>query len=411
MLQGCRGYRAVGQWLAEQPLDFCHRLGFLRRPPTGSGLRKLLMRVDKAAFEQALTRWIEDVLGEPASADALRLTPLDGKALWGTWDRFGRAVQLLALLDAPTGCVLHQRQVPSETNEHTTALALLGDLVLTGRVVSGDAAFCHRDVCRTIVQSGGHYLLSVDENRPQLRWAIESEFAACEAAFSPYARREREAQRQTVSTVEKGHGRTERRTLTSTTGLTFFLRQQLGWSSVRQVFRVTSERVWTDRATGERRTSRQTACGLTDRGRDQADAARLLRLSRGHWGVENRVFYVRDEAYGEDRSRVRRRAGAQVFVAIRWRRDEPAPPDRQHEHLRQPTQLHLESSARHEPLAHLVTGHGPAGSVGTTRRLSGTAGTRRPRGGCPVRALRRPADIFIVRHFPRRRCSRGGVRG
>ena len=134
--------------------------------------------------------------------------------------------------------------------------------------------------------------------------------------FPPYAQRERAAERETVSTLEKGHGRVERRTLTTSTGLNFFLQQHLGWSSVRQVFRVTRERTWTDRA-GERRTSREVAYGITDLSRGQANAARLLEFNRGHWSIENGVFYVRDEAFGEDRSRIRKRAGPQVLAAFR----------------------------------------------------------------------------------------------
>ena len=111
----------------------------------------------------------------------------------------------------------------------------------------------------------------------------------------------------------------ERRTLTTSTGLNFFLQQHLGWSSVRQVFRITRTFTWTDRGTGERRTSREVAYGITDLARTQADAERLLRLNRGHWSIENSVFYVRDEAFGEDRSRIRRRAIhtiAEQFAAL-----------------------------------------------------------------------------------------------
>lgn len=135
--------------------------------------------------------------------------------------------------------------------------------------------------------------------------------------FPPYAQREREAERQTAATVEKGHGRIERRTLTTSTGLSVFLRQHLGWSRVRQVYRLTRESTWIDRATGERRSCRKVTYGITDLSRPQADAARLLDLSRGHWSIENRVFYVRDEAFGEDRSRIRRHAGPQVLAAFR----------------------------------------------------------------------------------------------
>jgi hypothetical protein len=185
ILQNCRGFDAIGQWLKEKPIDFCHTLGFLRNPPTASGLRKLLARLDVVAFEQALTNWITDVLGDQNATEELSQMSLDGKVLRGTWDRFQRAVQLLSVIDSRTKCVLHQRQVPSDTNEHKTSLEVLKDLVLTGRVVTADAAFCHQDVCQTIVAGGGHYVLPVKENQPQLLAAIESEFAAENAAFSP----------------------------------------------------------------------------------------------------------------------------------------------------------------------------------------------------------------------------------
>ncbi len=43
-----------------------------------------------------------------------------------------------------------------------------------------------------------------------------------------------------------------------------------------------------------------------------ADARRLLSLSRGHWGIENRLHWVRDVTFDEDRSQVRTGAAPQV---------------------------------------------------------------------------------------------------
>jgi Transposase DDE domain len=47
----------------------------------------------------------------------------------------------------------------------------------------------------------------------------------------------------------------------------------------------------------------------------QAGPERLLALSRAHWGIENKLHYVRDVSFQEDRCRVR--AGAQSLVALR----------------------------------------------------------------------------------------------
>jgi hypothetical protein len=42
-----------------------------------------------------------------------------------------------------------------------------------------------------------------------------------------------------------------------------------------------------------------------------------LDLSRGHWSIENRVHWVRDVTFDEDRSRLRRGAAPQVLASIR----------------------------------------------------------------------------------------------
>jgi len=145
----------------------------------------VLLKLDVAAFEQALTRWITDVLGQLPDREGPHLIAVDGKSLRGSWDRFGQAVYLLMAIDQRTSCVLHQQAVPDRTNEHKTSLLMLQELVLTGRIVTLDAAFCQQDVCQTIVDSGGHYVIPVKDNQPTLQSAIASEFAAENAVFSP----------------------------------------------------------------------------------------------------------------------------------------------------------------------------------------------------------------------------------
>src|SRR3954452_7873381 len=50
---------------------------------------------------------------------------------------------------------------------------------------------------------------------------------------------------------------------------------------------------------------------------EQADAARLLALSRNHWSIENRLHYVRDLTCREDQCSTRARAAPQVLAALR----------------------------------------------------------------------------------------------
>jgi predicted transposase YbfD/YdcC len=63
--------------------------------------------------------------------------------------------------------------------------------------------------------------------------------------------------------------------------------------------------------------STEVAYGITSLSREQADAERLLELNRGHWGIENRLHWIRDETFGEDRSRVRTDHGPQQLATAR----------------------------------------------------------------------------------------------
>ncbi|MFB3110946.1 MAG: transposase, partial [Gemmatimonadales bacterium] len=51
--------------------------------------------------------------------------------------------------------------------------------------------------------------------------------------------------------------------------------------------------------------------GITSLSATEGPPSRLLALNRGHWGIENRLHWVRDVTFDEDRSQIRKRAGAQ----------------------------------------------------------------------------------------------------
>jgi hypothetical protein len=97
------------------------------------------------------------------------------------------------------------------------------------------------------------------------------------------------------------------RRLLSTTALNRYL----DWPSVGQVFEL--ERVRELPGT----TEVEVVYGITSLTREQADARRLLDLVRGHWGIENRLHWVRDVTLGEDRCRVRTGSSPQVLAALR----------------------------------------------------------------------------------------------
>jgi hypothetical protein len=191
---GARSYAAIAQWAEDQDIALMHQLGFTRKPPKLGGIRKVLMALNLKAFEEALARWAETLLSRPTPTE---LSPpeafaLDGKSVRGSFDDLAKAVHLLSLLAHESGLTLAQTAVPNggenKTNEHKTALRLLEGLVLEGRLVTGDAMFCQRDLSQQIINDKGHYLWFVKENQPTLLNDIKMAFApSAEGAFSPSA--------------------------------------------------------------------------------------------------------------------------------------------------------------------------------------------------------------------------------
>lgn len=180
VMAGARGYEAIAQWIHVQEKEVWYLLGYFRTPPQEGAFRYLMTKIDPELLEAALRDWIAAQV--EIDEEAVSSLAIDGKTLCSTLAEHGRSIQLLSLFDNHTGCVLSQMQVPTNTNEAKAALEILKSLVLEGRVVTGDAMFCQPDICRTIVDSGGDYLIVVKDNQKELREAIAGEFLS---AFSP----------------------------------------------------------------------------------------------------------------------------------------------------------------------------------------------------------------------------------
>lgn len=142
--------------------------------------------------------------------------------------------------------------------------------------------------------------MTVKENHPTLRATIEL------LLNSEVTQRVQVAR---VTEREVGHGRIEQRTLVCSE----VLAGRTEFAGLAQIFRIERER--TEKKTGKRTV--EVVHGITDLTAQQAGPKRLLRLNRGHWGIENRSHHVRDVTFDEDRSRVRIGGVAQVMAAIR----------------------------------------------------------------------------------------------
>jgi hypothetical protein len=181
ILCGQKSLKAFVEWLHLQPHATWHWLGFFRKPPQRRAFSDLLEELASQAIETALAQWIAG-LGVPLSEEGVQVW--DGKTLRGSKTLSAKALQQLVRLDLATGQVLSRTDIAASTNEAKAALDLLKSLVLQGQVIVADAAYCQRDICQKIIDSGGDYVVTVKDNQPTLKRDIENAFVIPKG-FSP----------------------------------------------------------------------------------------------------------------------------------------------------------------------------------------------------------------------------------
>lgn len=108
-----------------------------------------------------------------------------------------------------------------------------------------------------------------------------------------------------AETVDKGHGRVESRRIAVSEEVVAYL----AWPGLAQIARVERRR-WI-----RGKESIEIAYLITSLPAKEAAPERLLQLIRDHWAIENRLHYVRDVTFLEDRCRAR--AGARPIAALR----------------------------------------------------------------------------------------------
>jgi len=202
---GFRGIRPVVHWLELQGPAMWHLLGFTRKPPVRQTFANVLAEVDPVLLEQVLLELIEQLdlpdCAEAAAGSTRAATPVatpqslapqdveiwDGKTLRGTRGGERRAEQLLIRIQHALAKVISSTAIPRDTNESKTAYDLVRRLVLMGKLIVGDAAYCQREICETIVEKNGDYLVTVKQNQPQLLRDIQQAFVI-PRSFSPLCR-------------------------------------------------------------------------------------------------------------------------------------------------------------------------------------------------------------------------------
>lgn len=280
------------------------------RIPSAATLRRVVKAADALRVEQQVAEHNQALDAADSTAGSVRT--LDGQVLRGQ-SVDGKDVRgvrahgnphfLVSLVRHESAYVLGQAVVEAKTNEITAVPALLAGRELRGTVTTMDALLTQEAIARQILDQHGHYLMIVKKNQLNLYQAIATLFQTPPVPARPgewlvYQ-----------DSGHKEHGRLEQRTLESSTALNSYLT----WPGVAQVLRRTCRRVIISTGVIES----ETTYGVTSLPRTLGGPKLVERFWRGHWTIENRLHYVRDETLGEDRCQVYTGSMPQVLATLR----------------------------------------------------------------------------------------------
>lgn len=156
-----------------------HALGFHKgTTPCHATLTETMRAIDPEALMKVLNSLA--ICGE---GEETRHIAFDGKTMRASKDENGKAVHCLSAFCCGIREVLGQTASRGKGMEIPDAMKLLAKLDLKGKVITGDAIFCQKKICKTIVDGGGDYVFAVKDNQKNLREDIETAFN--EPVFPP----------------------------------------------------------------------------------------------------------------------------------------------------------------------------------------------------------------------------------
>ena len=252
--------------------------------------QRIFQILNPQEFEDCFLSWVTSIT-EKTNGE---IVSIDGKTVRGSRDVKTKAIHFVGTWARANQLTLGQIKTDEKSNEITAIPTLLDLLELKGCIVTIDAAGCQKTIAEKIIKAEADYVFGLKGNQGNLHDDVKLYFEGDIQGV------------KTTATVEKDHGRIERREYYLETA-TAWLEQRSEWDGLCSIGMVESKVTEKDVLREERR---YFITSLTD-------IEQFAKAVRAHWGIENSLHWCLDVVFHEDYCRTRKDNSAENFAVIR----------------------------------------------------------------------------------------------
>lgn len=318
ILCGATGYVQIYRY-AEAKYEWLKT--FLELPngiPTAYTIRRVMMNINPKQFHNAFLEWVQ-IICEKVSG----LVAIDGKTARRTKGMKDgkKALHVVSAFAVENKLVLGQTAIDEKSNEITAIPELLKMLVIKGCIITIDAMGTQKEIAAEIINQEADYMLSLKENQKTLYEDIE---LYMETEVLPRKKEELERQGVYHKTIDKEHGRLEKREYFICNDVSW-LWQKDEWKKLQGfgvcISTVTTEQRVSAEIEGKKEYKLEEKTTVSKNyaiySVENMTAKQFAEYKRGHWGIENTLHWSLDMTFREDESRARADFSAENLNIIR----------------------------------------------------------------------------------------------
>lgn len=200
ILCGLKDFTNIADFMKLKEDYFTELLGLGHGTPSHDCLSDVFAMIDTKKFMEIFVLWINDIVKEKTGKNI----SIDGKAVKSATDRIngGNTPYIVSAFIGEIGLSIGQVKVDDKSNEITAIPELLDLIDIKDAIITIDAIGTQEEIANKIVEKGGHFVLKVKKNQPELLRQIKSQFNSYNNLYG-------NNEVLYKKTMEKDHGRIE----------------------------------------------------------------------------------------------------------------------------------------------------------------------------------------------------------